>query len=482
MPPADTPFALRGLMQDFGRGQTPTLATMKRTVERLAELGLNTYFPYFEDGFHFPRRPEIGAERDRVTPAEAAELVAHAREHGVRVIPVIETLGHMENILSASGLDSLRMGAEGQARNVVDPRTDEARALVADMLADMADAFDDPVVHVGLDETFGLEAAAQQGDDPGALFVEHVQRVRDLAAARGRRVMVWADQLEPGFFDAMRLPSFASDRLHEIPRDVVIVSWHYGEMRSFPFGERVRELGFDHVLWGAVDHESKVFPDLGTTDRNARTYFGLGHDQGVLGAVASAWERPGEYVLFDVDWPGVAIAAACMKSTQPGPMEDIVRSWAATAFGDEAGAATAVADAVLVLGRVASSFEWGGGLFRSGDWKQFYRPFEHAPLDDETLERVEALGRDLAGCRIPRVDRNEDIAEAIDLSLDQAVLLVDLVLARHAGVATNELASRVRDFRNRFAAAWLRRNKPLALAAMAQRLTALEQSILTNVG
>jgi hypothetical protein len=187
-----------------------------------------------------------------------------------------------------------------------------------------------------------------------------------------------------------------------------------------------------------------------------------------------------------VDWPGVAISAEAMWRRDPRPFEQVVDAWVRHTFGDHARALTEV---VLTLGRVAPSFDWGGAVFRSGDWLQFYRPFESGPLAPEAEQAVEAMAAGLAAARrsfddlAPAVNANADLLEAIDLALNQSVLLCDLTLARHRPEAadTAALAQRVGAWRAQLAAVWHARNKPLALAPMDGRLAQLQAS-LTKVG
>ena len=105
---ADTPrFAWRGLMVDSAR-HFISVATLLRTLDAMALVKLNVLHLHLTDdqGFRFSSRafPEL-AERasgdDCYTEDDLGEIVSHAAELGIRVVPEIDMPGHTTSWLVA---------------------------------------------------------------------------------------------------------------------------------------------------------------------------------------------------------------------------------------------------------------------------------------------------------------------------------------------------------------------------------------------
>ena len=52
--------------------------------------------PYIEDVLQFRCMPESGKFSDPMSPQEWKELIAYAKEYYVRIVPIINTLGHWD--------------------------------------------------------------------------------------------------------------------------------------------------------------------------------------------------------------------------------------------------------------------------------------------------------------------------------------------------------------------------------------------------
>jgi hypothetical protein len=61
---------------------------------------MNTFMPYIEDVIELSGYPTIGVNRGALTKEEIKELHKFAAENFVDIIPIFQTLGHYENILT----------------------------------------------------------------------------------------------------------------------------------------------------------------------------------------------------------------------------------------------------------------------------------------------------------------------------------------------------------------------------------------------
>jgi hexosaminidase len=97
----DSPrFPWRGLMIDAGRHFIP-LDVLKRNLDGMAAVKLNVFHWHLSEnqGFRieskkFPRLQEMGSDGLYYTQAEVRDLIAYARERGIRVVPEFDMPGH----------------------------------------------------------------------------------------------------------------------------------------------------------------------------------------------------------------------------------------------------------------------------------------------------------------------------------------------------------------------------------------------------
>ena len=93
-------FAWRGLLMDVARHWEP-VDVIKRTLDSMAVVKLNVVHWHLSDdqGFrveslHFPLLHTLGSADHYYTQAEVREIVAYARDRGIRVVPEFDMPGH----------------------------------------------------------------------------------------------------------------------------------------------------------------------------------------------------------------------------------------------------------------------------------------------------------------------------------------------------------------------------------------------------
>ena len=121
----DSPrFPWRGLMIDVGRHFIP-LDVLKRNLDGMAAVKLNVFHWHLSEnqGFRveskkFPKLQEMGSDGLYYTQDEVRDLIAYARERGIRVVPEFDMPGHATAWFVgypelASGPDLMRSSASG---------------------------------------------------------------------------------------------------------------------------------------------------------------------------------------------------------------------------------------------------------------------------------------------------------------------------------------------------------------------------------
>ena len=105
-------FERNGLMLDCSRNAVFTVEKVKFLIKTLAKLGMNVLMLYTEDNYEVEGQPYFGAYRGKYTKDEIKELDAYASMFGVELVPCIQTLAHLHNVLKWPGMDKIRDSAD----------------------------------------------------------------------------------------------------------------------------------------------------------------------------------------------------------------------------------------------------------------------------------------------------------------------------------------------------------------------------------
>jgi len=223
-------FPWRGLMIDVGRHYQP-MEVLKRNLDAMAAVKLNVlHWHLTEDqGFRieskkFPRLHQMGSDGKFYTQDQAREIIAYARERGIRVVPEFDLPGHATSWLvgypelgSAPGPYTIERKV-GIFEPALDPTREEVYKFLDIFLGEMAGLFPDAYMHIGGDENQGKQwdrnpqiqafMKAKGLNDNHALQSYFNTRLLEILRKHGKTMMGWEE-----IFHA------------DLPKDVVIQSW-----------------------------------------------------------------------------------------------------------------------------------------------------------------------------------------------------------------------------------------------------------------
>jgi hexosaminidase len=223
-------FPWRGLMIDVGRHYQP-MEVLKRNLDAMAAVKLNVlHWHLTEDqGFRieskkFPRLHQMGSDGQFYTQDDAREIIAYARERGIRVLPEFDLPGHATSWLvgypelgSAPGPYTIERKV-GIFEPALDPTREEVYKFLDTFLGEMAGLFPDAYMHIGGDENEGKQwdrnpqiqafMKAKGLKDNHALQSYFNKRLLEILRKHGKTMMGWEE-----IFHA------------DLPKDVVIQSW-----------------------------------------------------------------------------------------------------------------------------------------------------------------------------------------------------------------------------------------------------------------
>src|SRR5713101_3379399 len=299
----------RAVSDDISRGPVPTVDYIKRQLRTEAFFKLNMHSFYMEHTFASESHPLIGPPGGSLTPAEIRELVAYARRFHVELVPEQQTFGHLHKALKLEKYNEL---AETPYGDVLSPQQEGSYKLIADWYKELNELFPGQFFHIGEDETFELgegqsrEAARRRG--VGAIYFEHLNRVRDVLKPYNRRLMFWGDI-------ALHHP----DLIGNIPKDMIVMNWQYGVRDDF--GESInpfKTAGLEQFVCPGAQNWNQVFPNLDAATKNIVNFVRDGQKAGAIGMMNTTWDDDGES-LFEMAWYPIVLGAAA--SWQEGTVD-----------------------------------------------------------------------------------------------------------------------------------------------------------------
>ena len=321
----DTPrFRWRGLMIDCARHFIP-IEALKRTLDGMASVKLNVFHWHLSEdqGFRmeskvFPKLTELGSDGLFYTQEQAKEIVAYARDRGIRVVPEFDMPGHTSawfvgypELASAPGPFHIERKF-GVFDPVMDPTRESTYKFLDRFLAEMATIFPDHYMHIGGDENNGVEWKANPRiqsfmrehnlKDTAALqnyFNRHLLKILE---KHGKHMVGWDEILTP-----------------DLPKDIMVQSWRGFD--SLAAGARngyngILSAGYYLNLMSPAEEHYKVDPLPENTDLSAE------QQARILGGEACMWEE--QTNGLDIDsriWPRTAVIAERLWS--PRSVNDV---------------------------------------------------------------------------------------------------------------------------------------------------------------
>lgn len=281
-----------GWMYDIAREQSPDARRLSELFERSAAAGYNAVGLYLEHGYSYPSAP-WAAGAGALKP-EILSAALRTRPNGLRVIPFLNTLGHMEGFIRAEGGQWLAEDESFGSLQMCPTRpecVEFARSLVRDALT----VFDDEWVHVGGDETRLLgkcPACAERVAKIGVagLYGEYFGTLCRWVLEQGRRPCLWGDML-------LKHP----EALAHIPRETILFDWQYTN-RPRESTRVFRDAGFDVVCCPSLRTYDSGWCFWKASQENIDEHADDATAGGALGVLLTTWEAS-YFTCYESIWP-----------------------------------------------------------------------------------------------------------------------------------------------------------------------------------
>jgi hexosaminidase len=318
-------FPWRGLMIDACRHWEP-LEVIKRNLDAMAAVKMNVlHWHLSEDqGFRieskrFPKLQGLGSDGLYYTQNQIREIVAYARDRGIRVVPEFDMPGHTAAwfpgypvLASAPGPYQIER-KWGVFDPCMDPTREEVYVFLNSFLTEIAPLFPDEYWHIGGDEVNGRQwnsssriaafkkrRGMKTNEDLQAYFNTRLIR---LLARHGKKAIGWDEIMHP-----------------DLPKSAVVQSWR-GQASLAQSAQK----GYAGILsWGYyLDHlrPAAYHYQVDPAGQQAAA-LSAAQQALLLGGEACMW---GEYITSEnIDsriWPRAAAIAERLWS--PADVKDI---------------------------------------------------------------------------------------------------------------------------------------------------------------
>jgi hexosaminidase len=223
-------FPWRGLLIDACRHWMP-VEVIKRNLDGMAAVKMNVlHWHLSEDqGFrvecmNFPRLHEMGSDGDYYTQEQVKDIIAYARDRGIRVVPEFDMPGHTTSWLVGYPELASSPGPFAIERHwgvhdpCMDPTREEVYSFLDTFIGEMTRLFPDEYFHIGGDEVNGILwnsnpdiiafKKAQGMKDNHDLQAYFNKKISAIIQKHGKKMIGWDEIFHP-----------------ELPKDVVVHSW-----------------------------------------------------------------------------------------------------------------------------------------------------------------------------------------------------------------------------------------------------------------
>lgn len=320
--------AIRGFHLETRFG-IPRFERILEIIDEICRYKFNTILMELEDKFPYEEVKGITAA-NALSKEQLQEIIKYAGDRYIEIIPLQQTLGHVEYILKQEDYYHLRE-VRGNATcnelpfsfnpigklsfNDIDefcPAKEEAYHLVNKMCREMAEKYPSSrYLHVGCDEAWNLincelckEKYGQDGYNK--VFLEHTNRVAEYVTALDKTPVIWDDMLR----------GFSKEDFQLLDKNIVIMCWLYydGDLdKGLSLLKKYHEAGFKVIgassakCCEGMSSDYLDMPNMKDRLTNINDWSNLSAEFNMLGVVTTVWSNytgtiAPPHPFFDTIW------------------------------------------------------------------------------------------------------------------------------------------------------------------------------------
>ncbi len=251
-----------GVMLDVSRNAVMNVETLKTFINCLEKMGYDTLELYAEDTYKLDDEPYFGYQRGGYTSEELKEIDAYCKEHGIELIPCVQTLAHFTNLARIPHYQDII-----DANDILLIDEPKTYALIEKIFANCAKNFTSKKINIGMDEAHFV-GLGKYLDKHGytnrfKLLCKHLTKVCEIAEKYGFKPHMWSDMFfrlyQNGGYTQVNpelAAKFDQELIDAIPDNVELAYWNYyhteKEIYDFMFGQHRKlnkEIWFAGGAW-----------------------------------------------------------------------------------------------------------------------------------------------------------------------------------------------------------------------------------------
>ncbi len=305
---------------------------IKKYFDFAKDCGYNTVMIYLENVVK-TEDTQFFLDEQSYTVKEMEEIVNYAHQIGLDVIPYLQNLSYLEKFFKYSQFSHFSEGTGrfgGMSGTACLCKKDEFYPFIDKYIKDVVSVFKySKYVNMGFDEQFNFAICdecmkrVRQGESKDEMLLEHILHTNELIKSLGKTMLMWDDWFE------------YSDIVERLPRDIILLSWHYIFMSDEPNGHwtnRIKKdwfayydrLGFKYMIAVYAHRASSVY--------NVDTFVNYAKKHNPYGAITTVWCRNDSF--YEGAFPFIAYAGA-MWNNRINCEADRIKVFSGLLNGDE---------------------------------------------------------------------------------------------------------------------------------------------------
>lgn len=220
-----------GIMICCSTSAVMKVSRVQKLLDEMQKMGYNYLELCLDDMYKIDDEPYFGYLRGGYTIAELKAIDDYAYARGIEVVPCIQTLAHLDNLVKNPPY--WEIVDNGGILLVDEPKT---YAFIEKMFKALKGCFRSNLINIGMDEahTVGLGRYLDRHGytNRHELLVRHLNKVVEMATEYGFKPHMWSDMFfrlsnQGGYYgEDVKLEQSAIDK---VPKDVALCYWDYGE-------------------------------------------------------------------------------------------------------------------------------------------------------------------------------------------------------------------------------------------------------------
>jgi hexosaminidase len=327
-----TPFiGIRGIHLDL-KGLPPTPERLLELLEIMAGVGINCILVEWEDTYPWKKYPEM--QNQTAYPEKTVERFLNKAESlSIEIIPLVQSLGHMENVLSRERFRKLRELDDNVSE--LCPSKKEGQELVISLVDDILRTHEGRIkhFHLGGDEAWTLGSCpackkAVRSAGKGSLYLKHILPVLEYLRGKGIQPILWDDMMR----------NWPARELKKLAGRTDLMVWTYGRKIPEKISDAMVKFSRTGItMWGAsafkgADGVMADVPDINTRKENLLAWIEAGRKTKLKGMVATGWSRYNTFIApcgsIEESLDALVIAAWSMWDGKiPSDAQEKVRSF-----------------------------------------------------------------------------------------------------------------------------------------------------------